>query len=84
MACLFPSWQRFSFDEERGIALIDLDQGGIPPVPVLFLCIRDMDIDLDAEWEFDPNPELDPDLELSFVPRDLDSLLSNVESPAVP
>lgn len=64
--------------------MIALDQGGVPAVPALFLCIRDIDIDLDAECEFDPDPELDPDLELSFVPRDLEALLSNVESPAVP
>lgn len=64
--------------------MLDFDQGGVPAVPALFLCMRDIDLDLEAECEFDPDPEFDPDFELPFVPRELDALLSNVESPAVP
>ena len=81
LECTWPSWQRFSFDEDGGTALVfDRDQAGIVAVPPLFLCTRDIDLDLEAECEFDP----DPDLELPFVPWDLEALLSNVESPAVP
>lgn len=51
-------------------------------MPARFRCTRDCDTDLEAVFEFEPDP--DPDFEPSFVLRDLEVLLSKVESPAVP